>query len=74
MNHHNIEIECEKTEMELDDLDEHNIDNYLLCLPIKKEQGKIDFESNYKYYIIESNWLELNRYNKLTRSKCPWWL
>ena len=71
MNHHDIKIEQMNTDMKLEDLDENNIENYLLCLPVKKETKRNDIECNYTFYIIESNWLELNQQNKLIQSKCP---
>ena len=69
MNNNQIWMKQNGTGLELEDLDESIIQNFLFHLPIRKEED--NNETEYKYYIIDSDWLERNKHNKLIQSKCP---
>ena len=71
MNCHDIYIEEDLDDIELEEFDHGNVEHYLLCLPMVKESNHHDYENAYTYYIIDSNWLELNECGKLIHSKCP---
>ena len=71
MNNHYIRMKQNSTDLELEDLDESIIQNFLFCLPIRKEEDNNEIGYKYKYYIIDSDWLELNEHDKLIQSKCP---
>ena len=53
----------------LEDLDEADIDNYLVALPLEMEKHQKNNVKMNSYYIIDSEWSELCENGKLMRSK-----
>ena len=69
MNCHVLQIDDDVEDMTLEDLDEADIDNYLVALPLEIEKHRKNNMKMNSYYIIDSEWLELCENGKLIRSK-----
>ena len=68
---YDISIENKFNELDLNDVEESNIVDYLLCLPKIKDAHVVDRMLKYQYYVIDSNWREMSKCGKLVDSKCP---
>ena len=71
MSMHDITIKDKCSGLDLNDVEEGGIVNYLLCLPKIKDVNDIHKITRYQYYIIDSNWREMGNCGKLIQSKCP---
>ena len=71
MSMHDITIKDECNDLDLKDVEEGDMVNYLLCLPKIKDVNDIHNRTRYQYYIIDSNWREMGNCGKLIESKCP---
>ena len=58
-------------DLELLPFKEDTIKNYLLLLPELGKDGYISIEKNASYYIIDSEWNELNDSNNFMPPKTP---
>ena len=71
MNFHQVEINLALTDSELQPFDESFISNYLLLLPELDKEGYINLQGNGSYYIIDSDWNELDSHVLLSPPKSP---
>jgi len=71
MDFHKVEIDSSMTDTELQPFDENCISNYLLLLPELDKDGYINLEGNGSYYIIDSDWNELDCHILLSPPKSP---
>ena len=71
MDFHKVEINLSMTDTELQPFDENCISNYLLLLPELDKDGYINLEGNGSYYIIDSDWNELDCHILLSPPKSP---
>ena len=71
MTYHKILFDLSFTDLELLPFEEDTIENYLLLLPELGKDGYINAEENASYYIIDSEWNELNEQNNLIPPKSP---
>ena len=69
MNYHKVDLDLSLTDLGLLNLGESNISNYVLLLPELCEDGCINVESRSSYYIIVSEWNEVNKMNNLLTPK-----
>ena len=60
MNFHNVELNDEMTDMELNIMDVDSITRYVLLLPELNKMGYNHISKNGSYYIIDSDWNELD--------------
>ena len=60
MTYHKVLFDLSLTDLELLPFEEDAIDNYLLLLPELGKDGYINVEQNASYYMIDSEWNELN--------------
>ena len=71
MNYHNVDLDLSLTSLYVLNLDESYISNYLPLLPELCKDGYINVESNSSYYIIDSDWIEVDNMNNLCIPKSP---
>ena len=63
---HDIKLDGCLSETDIDELWEDKIENYLVCLPVSNGCLSSFDTTLGKYYIIESNWMELDENIKIT--------
>ena len=71
MVYHTIIIDMSKREDELCNIDTTSISNYVLLLPELGEFGYTNIDNMSLYYIIDSEWKELDRHLKFVSPKSP---
>ena len=71
MVYHAIIIDMSKKEDELCNIDTTSISNYVLLLPELGEFGYTNIDNMSLYYIIDSEWKELDRHLKFVSPKSP---
>ena len=71
MVYHTIIIDMSKKEDELCNIDTTSISNYVLLLPELGEFGYTNIDNMSLYYIIDSEWKELDRHLKFVSPKSP---
>ena len=71
MNYHKVDLDLSLTDLDLLNLYTSNTRNYLLLLPEWYKDGYINVESISAYYIIDSEWNELDNMNNLYIPKSP---
>ena len=65
IDYYRVDLDLSLTDLDLLNLDGSNISNYLLLLPELCIDGYINLESNSSYYIINSEWNEVDNMNNL---------
>ena len=71
MNYHKVDLDLSLTDLDLLNLYTSNTRNYPLLLPEWYKDGYINVESISAYYIIDSEWNELDNMNNLYIPKSP---
>ena len=71
MNYHTINFDLSLTEFDLLPFEDKMITNYLLLLPELSKIGYIHVQKNASYYIIDSEWNELDKSNSFIPPKSP---
>ena len=71
MNFHQVNMNLAATDSQLQPFDEGFISNYLLLLPELDKEGYINLQGNGSYYIIDSDWNELDSHILLSPPKSP---
>ena len=71
MNFHKVKIDLSITDSDLQPFDESYISSYLLLLPELDKEGHINLQENMSYYIIDSDWNELDYHNLFPPPRSP---
>ena len=71
MNYHAINFDMSLTDFDLLPFDDTMITNYLLLLPELSKIGYIHLQTNASYYVIDSEWNELDKSNIFVPPKSP---
>ena len=71
MNYHTLELNDEMTDVQLNMLDVDSIKRYVLFLPELTEMGYSHISNYGSYYLIDSDWNELDIELKFIPPKAP---
>ena len=71
MNFHMINFDLSVTDLDLLPFDDSMITNYLLLLPELSKTGYVNVPKNASYYVIDSEWNELDSSNMFVQPKSP---
>ena len=66
MNSHHITIDEYRNKNLLKEINDKRINYYLICLPLIDASMSVATTINGDYYIIESNWMEVNEDTNIT--------
>ena len=72
MNFHKVTMDFSKTDLDLYDIGKEKILNYVLLLPELDKDGFIHKHMFSSYYIIDSEWNELDTNLKFAKPKTPY--
>ena len=71
MVYHRVKMDLDTTDLNLMSIEEENISKFILLLPELCSTGYIKSLQNNSYYIIDSEWNELDEHMNWNRPKSP---
>ena len=72
MNFHKVTMDLSRTDLDLYDIDKKKISNYVLLLPELEKSGFIHQQMYSSYYVIDSEWNELDSNMKFIKPRAPY--